>query len=470
MIGLVWNCQGLGHPSTMRSLKGFISSHKPLFVFIFEVKCSSLDKIKKIVLLLGFQHFEFSPPAGRAGGLLLMWKDAICIKIIVTSLSFINCMVFPKTCNTAWQLTCVYGPPIPAQRQQFWESLDLIGTVHSGPWCIIGDFNPLLTAADIKGGKAVASSSSGRFRRFLNDHGLIDMGFEGYAYTWNNKRSGSANIQERLDRGVANEDWKLLYPAARITHLTALQSDHTPLLLQTNPPSPSLPKPFKFKSMWIGHMDTGPIIEEVWNRHSPFPSLLKTTKLALKDWNQRVFGKVQQNIKNLRDSIHDLQGQTQDPNTIQAEQSLQFELDELLKREESLWKAKAKTKWIDEGDRNTRFFHLTTIIHRRYNSIHTILASNNTWLNCRQQIGSAFQDYFRTLFSSSNPQHPEDFQHLILPTITCADNLKLRAVPLEEEIQKAMFSMGNHKSPGPDSMTALFYKTYWGIVQAAVVS
>lgn len=455
MIGLAWNYRGLGHPSTVRSLKGFIGSHRPLFVFLSEVKCSNLEYIKKIVAQFGFQHFEFSPPAGRAGGLLLMWKDIVCIKIIVTSLSFINCMVFSKESNCAWKLTCVYGPPIPSQRNHFWDSLDLIGSAHNGPWCLIGDFNSLLNAADKKSSNAVATTSSGRFRRFLDEHGLIDLGFEGHAFTWNNKRGGCANIQERLDRSVVNEEWRLMFPEAKITHLTALQSDHRLLLLHTNPPPPSLPKPFKFESMWIGHQDTTPIIEEAWNRHTPFLSRLKTTKLALKEWNTHIFGKIPQNITNLKDSIYELQSQVQDHNTIQAEQSLQHELDEVLKREEALWKDKAKTKWLEEVDTNTRFFHLTTIIHRRYNSINTILSTTNVWLTHRQNIGNAFVEHFRSLFSTSHPQISADFQHLILPVITPEENQKLCAVPLEEEIQKSFYEKSQKFGPGRDDSPLL---------------
>lgn len=117
--------------------------------------------------------------------------------------------------------------------------------------------------------------------------------------------------------------------------------------------------------MWIGHHDTALVIEEAWNMHHPFPSRLKTTKLALKEWNKTVFGNVQECIKNLNTSFEEFKSQVQDCNTIQDEQFLQFELNEMLKREARLRKDKAKGKWIQEGDTNTRYFYLSTIIHRR---------------------------------------------------------------------------------------------------------
>ncbi|KAA3487168.1 reverse transcriptase [Gossypium australe] len=41
------------------------------------------------------------------------------------------------------------------------------------------------------------------------------------------------NIQERLDRGVANEDWLSICPEAMTQHLPHSFSDHCPLLITT---------------------------------------------------------------------------------------------------------------------------------------------------------------------------------------------------------------------------------------------
>lgn len=46
--------------------------------------------------------------------------------------------------------------------------------------------------------KPIAQSSSLGFRGFVQSCGLIDIGFSGAQYTWNNRRSGSTNIQEQL--------------------------------------------------------------------------------------------------------------------------------------------------------------------------------------------------------------------------------------------------------------------------------
>lgn len=200
-------------------------------------------------------------------------------------------------------MTMVYGPPTGALRLDFLDALHDIGISFNGDWLVLGDFNMVLTSADKIGGNPVASSSRHGFRRLIDDHCIIDLGFEGSAYTWNNRRIGDANIQERLDRAFANGSWRTRYPNATITHLPASHSDHKPLLFQSNPNLTKLPRPFKFESMWILHPDTSLIIHSAWNKSPSFLAHLKNTKVALKLWNSTVFGNVQNHIKTLKDLL-----------------------------------------------------------------------------------------------------------------------------------------------------------------------
>ncbi|KAH1032788.1 hypothetical protein J1N35_044962 [Gossypium stocksii] len=45
------------------------------------------------------------------------------------------------------------------------------------------------------------------FREVLKDCNLNDLGFSGQWYTWERGRLAGNNIMERLDRGVANQEW-----------------------------------------------------------------------------------------------------------------------------------------------------------------------------------------------------------------------------------------------------------------------
>lgn len=70
----------------------------------------------------------------------------------------------------------------------------------------------------------------------------------------------------------------------------------------------------------------------------------------------------------------------------------------------------------------------------------------------------AFQTYFTELFMTSDHQYLDKFQDLIKLVIETEANTELTSIPSEEEIKKAVFSMGINKSPDPDGMTVNFYK------------
>ena len=102
-----------------------------------------------------------------------------------------------------------------------------------GPWLCIGDFNAILHSSEKQSSHSPHYKQMDDFQEALDLCGLIDMGFKGYFFTRNNKRPGSANTRERLDRAVANIERREKFPASTLRHLFSHASDHRPLLLQT---------------------------------------------------------------------------------------------------------------------------------------------------------------------------------------------------------------------------------------------
>lgn len=69
------------------------------------------------------------------------------------------------------------------------------------------------------------------------------------SFYFNNKRAGEANIQIRLDRGIVITEWRLLFSKTSIIHLSALSSDHDPILFNTTQTDVDLPKLFHIFTM-----------------------------------------------------------------------------------------------------------------------------------------------------------------------------------------------------------------------------
>lgn len=51
---------------------------------------------------------------------------------------------------------------------------------------------------------------------------------------------------------------------------------------------------------------------------------------------------------------------------------LHHEWENLSKQEEIFWRQKSRVQWLKEGERNTRFFHRSTMANRAFNRILTL--------------------------------------------------------------------------------------------------
>lgn len=158
------------------------------------------------------------------------------------------------------------------------------------------------------------------------------------------------------------------------------------------------------------------------------------------------------------------------PLFIEQERNASRELDEILMRERILWKEKAKAKWLEEGDANTHFFHVSTISHRRYNHIPFLFDVNDARISDIDLIGQKFVAFYSNLFSTSRHCFPLNLQDLIVPTIAFEDNVRFTHTPDASEIRSVVSSMNGNTGPGPDGIIPTFYKQFWSIIGEDVIS
>lgn len=94
---------------------------------------------------------------------------------------------------------------------------------------------------------------------------FVDLGFVGKKFTWCNRRSGFANIRERLDRGIANIPWRVVYPNAVIQHYDITTSDHITLVLSLLGLEQHAPEAFKFEGFWTRDMSCFAVVASAWS-------------------------------------------------------------------------------------------------------------------------------------------------------------------------------------------------------------
>jgi hypothetical protein len=149
-------------------------------------------------------------------------------------------------------------------------------------------------------------------------------------------------IKERLDRGIASNQWIHLFPSFSIIHLPAYNSDHNPLLLDTALITPSLPQPFRFENFWSRDPTCGIVINEAWSifvNGSPaycLISKLKNTKQAIKFWNKHHFGDIRRKLDSTLRLLDITQQAPYSDTNLAFEFHLKSLLNEYLIQEESL--------------------------------------------------------------------------------------------------------------------------------------
>ena len=177
--------------------------------------------------------------------------------------------------NSSWSFSAIYASPRSVERQIMWNNLMQIAELHKF------------------GGQAVNVNRALLFKECLDKYNMIDIGFSGPHYTWTNKREVQALIQERIDRFFVNPSWCLLFPEARVTHLTRCHSDHFLMLIEMLPRmSTACKRPFKFQTCWLSDPTFLKIVSDAW---SQTVDLVEATERFSKDvahWNKTHFENV----------------------------------------------------------------------------------------------------------------------------------------------------------------------------------
>lgn len=87
---------------------------------------------------------------------------------------------------------------------------------------------------------------------------------------------------------------------------------------------------------------------------------------------------------------------------------LKREINDLLSKEEKMWKQRSRVLWLHEGDRNTRYFHSRATHRYWHNRIEAL--ENPMGEKCVDENGIAniLVDFYQNLFTSASPSRIEE--------------------------------------------------------------
>ncbi|XP_062028816.1 uncharacterized protein LOC133744789 [Rosa rugosa] len=413
---LSWNCRGLGRALTVQKLGELIRSHSPSVVFLCETK-QSCFKVNNLRRHLKFNKgITFKPSRNSSGGLALWWRPEVKVEVISTGKHLIDTMINFSNLNASIRFTFFYGPPYLEDKAQFWSSLDHIFSSHEGPWICVGDFNELVSNDEKEGGIPWHWNRIRYLKNFMDRHGLFDLSFTGPKFTWENcKEEAEEIIRERLDRAIGNADWLCSWPDSFVHHEPRVGSDHCPLVIYTYPRLPKGPKPFRFEASWAEDPECEEIVTGSWksDRNSDpivlWDSNLSSCRKNMIKWSRKKYPNNKSVIEALNRELSAIQNGPILSDSGGRVNEIIRDLGEAWKLEESFWKQRSRVNWLLNSDRNTKFFHLTTIQRRQRNRISRLCLGNDVWISGTLKapgpdgfLGLFYTQYWATVHENIN--------------------------------------------------------------------
>ncbi|KAL4332119.1 hypothetical protein GQ457_07G022500 [Hibiscus cannabinus] len=470
-----WNVRGLGQSDTIKTLKFLIDKHRPCVIFLSETK-QKKKFLERKRIRFKFSSSFYVEPYGLGGGLALWWNEDADISVLSSCKNLIDTHIAIKN-EEPWFCSFVYGPPQNDDKTKFWLYMSKLRKNNEVRWCILGDTNMVVSQEEKLGGLPVNSNQANCLLEFMNCSGLMELPLKGGNFTWSNKRENEVNILEKIDRCLFSLEWNSLFPKSMGFMDAAIGSDHCPITLLLQGIKRKRKKEFKFEARWLEEEECKKNVEKEWastesisNHQSLLHKKLKATGIKLSKWSFKKYGKERQRSQELRKLIAQAQDKPLSKTSSAEVKDLKDELNKILDAQEKFWHQRARVNWLKAGDKNTSFFHATTIQNRRRNSICKLKTRDGRWIEDESEIALCMEDHYKKLFAKDPSLNFSFISECIPMSIFEEMNRGLSKDVSIEEIKEAVFNMGALKAPGPDGYPGIFYQSFWDIIQEDVVN
>ena len=419
----------------------------------------------------------WSPALGKQGGVAVLVKENSPFEVLNwqkdSSGRIVSLLV--KVADARFNLVNIYAPTNPTERKDFFENLH----VYFYPHCyqiIAGDFNCYESPNDKFGGNFTPYD----LKEFRTTHSLAD------AWRYKHKRlaqctwfNAAKTIGSRLDKFfVATE---LLTNSFSCEIYPCVFSDHDSVnfsvdLANVNNHGPGI---------WRLNLDLlndevfcSNVIKIIRSHDSCrkfFPSLhewwdflKESIKLAAINFSREKQRVLQgDKIKSVNHLI------LAKRKLLSGDDSVRKTIDDLethLKfvnfNQQRSHQIRSRAKWIEEGEKPSRFFLKSLRNRVQKNHVSCIFNSSGAEVTTQPEIEQAHFDFYSNLYKN-NSVDLEIQQSLLvnLEKHLTLDQKKLCDEPLlRDELSNALFTLAKNKTPGSDGLPKEFYVKFWDLL------
>ncbi|XP_020683339.1 uncharacterized protein LOC110100250 [Dendrobium catenatum] len=457
-----WNCRGAKKKEASHYLKEFVKDLGILFVGLVETKIGNFNKVGLGRIIGKDWDLYIVPSDGLSGAMLLLWRSDLASFSVFKESD--QCVIEKlKVPNKGmWMVATVYGSKEVVKRRSLWGCIREAANLKL-PLVVGGDFNCIISQDEKRRGrKFLFSQGLIEMVDFMNENDLHDVKVVGPMFTWCNNKSGSGRILERLDRFFLNTLDINLIQDAQVRDLARIASDHCHIVLKifdSNFKSNGL---IKFEDVWLSYRGSTYIIDKVWKRKfegNEMEILNKKCKKALKDlhfWGKAKANEFTSEKDKLKEEIFHLQEEEANVGWLCGVKLLKLrtkvrDLNVALSRLNTWWKQRAKVRWYEEGDANTKFFHSFARARRSGNQITQVKNRSGKLTKDPNEIQEVFYRYFLDKWKQRNCL--EDICPAPYNSLDDDDRRRLSAEVSYPEIAETIKSMGNNRAAGVDGIS-----------------
>lgn len=464
---LTWNIRGINNLIARKNLRKLVQKFSPWVLLLQETKCEQLTVSMMESIWDDSHEWIFSPARGQSGGLAISW-DKRKLKLIDSngSHSFLwarwelevgvgSTKVFVNCIN-------VYGPQSSTTKRILWEELgSFITNFEHEPLCLAGDFNCIKNITESRN-CMYRTRDSHFFLQFLNDFKIWDLSIQNQKFTW----FSSSGKSSRLDRIILNSKW-FNNIDWRVLGLSRKSSDHTPLFLQYQSIDWG-PKSTKIFDAWYKDANCKALLHqnltELKGSGLSIHDKLKKVGHEVQKWNSDQNNKHHKNINVLEETLNE----ADQSGDFQTAHSIQVKLKACYEEQEEILRQKSRLLWLQKGDANSRFFHMTIKKARWRNNIQGI-QSQGLWITSPDRVKNIFADHFEDRFRRHNLPQCYGISNCRTKSISEELSKALEFKFEEAEIYGALLDIHPNKAPGPDGFIGFFIRKLWDDLKEDII-
>lgn len=211
-----------------------------------------------------------------------------------------------------------------------------------------------------------------------------------------------------------NDEWGLSFPSAVASFGLHDFSDHAPICVRLDTPSPAIKRPFRFFNFLLQSSDFLPLIAVNWFSFNVTRSAmlrvskkLKLLKKPIRDFSRQNFSGIELRTREAHESLLLAQDQMlASPTVANAEKELEccHKWQILSKAEESFFMQRSFVSWLENEDSNTPYYHRLVASRRSANHIHSLMDDSGAKIDSQAGIEDHCVGYFSNLLGGSVSQ------------------------------------------------------------------